>query len=335
MPAKFPSQTRLTYESGSLSNDTWGSAGYVNIPKDLSIVNRRGYASTSRKGTPYVYRCKFTLFAQQLDGTGYATVTDFTDNDGDGFEPTRNLYTTAKLLGVQNNWVMKNAAEKFHEARENMFKRDGMKKSDRGTYSHEIRYNFDSNSQTWISPVDGDGAAFTGGTWDLSELVTSADVAVALKLTGIGLDEDTANTATALNIGHSYLMSRRSQELDTNTGVEEGPANLSILRSLLADSEPNSLRVDNINVLVAGEQDNPPYEVLDLSDSGDVNHDITEAVELGRLISQAGAPISEVIIDVPFGIFEVQAQHFDAGDTNITSPVCYALEVIDIFEMQG
>ena len=197
-----------------------------------------------------------------------------------------------------------------------MFQRAGVSKKERGAYAHEIRYAFDSNTQTWIAPVDGDGAAFTGGTWDLSELITEQDLSLALKLTGIGLDETAAAaSATALQIGHSYLMSRSSMKEDTNLESSETPAAGSILNALLRDSIHNPSIMDNVVNEAQDAQDNLPYELLVADSSGDVNHDITEPVELGRLIAQACAPISEVIIDVPFGIFEVKAQHFDAGDT--------------------
>lgn len=327
---KFPSQARITYESGSLSNDAWSAAGIISLPKDLSLLNRRGYASTTRKGVPLVYRCKFTLYAQTLAGEGYATVTDFADGDSDGFEPTRNLFTTVKILGAQNNWAMRNAAVVMHDAREKMLKRAGVKKSDRGAYAHEIRYNYDVPDQTWLSCKDGDGDDFVGGTWDSTTLMVESDTDVQLKLVGPASDENSAINDDAQQLGYTYLASRATVLEDTNLHATTTPGRFSFVKQL-RDGDMDG-HGDNILDNARGEQDNPPYDLFTVAD---VNNDITEPVELGRLIANQGLPYAECEIHVPFGIFEVQAQHFDAGDTNITSPIAYSLDVLDIYEMQG
>jgi hypothetical protein len=230
---------------------------------------------------------------------------------------------------------MRNAAVKWHAARENMFKRAGIRKADRGAYSHEIRYQYDANDDTWLVPIDGDGDAFTGGTWDPTTIVTAADAGVQLKIVGLGLDEESGAAATALNIGHSFLMSRQQPHSDSNVEASEGPADLSILRSLLASDEPSGSRIDDITAEARDAQDNPPYELVDLSDSGDVNHDITEPVELGRAIAGFGNAYGSTIVEIPFGLAKMRATVFDAADTNVTPSGLVCVEVLDIFEMQG
>ena len=325
---KFPSQRKFQYTTGTISNDGWTgpdstNAGYLNIVKDLSCMNRRGYASTTKDGTPLVFRCKVDIYLQDEDGFGInaAVGSDF--------------MTTLKIDGAQNNWVMMQASKKWHAARNNMFKRAGITSKSRGAYSKEIRYNYKGASDTWLVPIDGDGDAMTQGTWDASTMVTVADADFNLKITGIGLDEESSAAATAINIGHSYLMSRTNQLADTNPEASEGPADLSILRSLLMDDEPSGVRIDDINAEARDAQDNPPYEVLDLSDSGDVNHSITEPVELGRAVAGLGNAYGSVIVDIPFGLAELKVTHYDAADTNITSGGLICVEVLDIYEMQG
>ena len=72
--AKFPSQRKILYQTGALSNDTYtlltsgGVSGDLNLPKDLSLLNRRGYASTTRKGVPLVYKCKVDFYLHDEDG---------------------------------------------------------------------------------------------------------------------------------------------------------------------------------------------------------------------------------------------------------------------------
>ncbi len=312
-----------------MSNDAWtgaqsgGVAGELNLPKDLSTLNRRGYSSTTSKGVPLVYRVKLDLFATNYDGTGTSAAV------GSDF------VTTLRMEGCQNNWVMRNAAVKWHAARENMFKRGGVKKSDRGAYSNTIRYGYDAYNDTWIVPVDGEGAAFTGGVWDQSEIITAADDSLFLKITGPGLDEEAGAVGTVLNIGHSYLMSRKQVQSDSNLETDEGPADHSILRSLLLKDEPTYGRSDDLTAEARDAQDNPPYELIDLSDSGDVNHDITEAVELGRVLVGPGSQSASMIVDIPFGLAHIELQHYDAADTNTTHNPMWHIEVLDIFEMQG
>jgi hypothetical protein len=319
---KFPSQAKLMYESPTLGNDAYTSVGYLNLPKDLSIVNRRGYASTDGKGHPFVFRCKVDLYLADHDGAGISAAV------GSDFN------TTLKIEGCQNNWVMMQAAKKWHAAREAMFSQAGIPSKQRGAYSKEIRYTYAGATDAFMSPLDGNGDAFTGGTWDVSNIVTHSDVNLKLKLTGLGLNEETTNTATALNIGHSYLMSRMQPQFDSNAEAAEGPADASILRSLLAPRDKAGIS-DDINAEARDAQDNPPYELIDLSDSGSVNHDITEPVELGRAVAGLGNTYGSVIVDIPFGIANLTAVHFDAVDTNITDKVSVCVEVLDIYPMQG
>ncbi len=328
--AKFPSQRKMLYQTGALSNDTYtiptsgGVSGVLNLPKDLSLLNRRGYASTTRKGVPLIYRAKIDFFPQDEDGQGPSTAM------GADFQ------ATLKINGAQNNWVMRNAAVKFHAAREQMFRDAGVTKSQRGAYAHEIRYNYDSVGDTFLVPIDGDGDAFTGGTWDQSTFVYSDDPGFQLGLVGAGDDEESdAFAGNYLSIGHSYLLSRVNQQADTNPEMDEGPAKFSVLRRMLSGNDLGSAQQDDVVAEARDDQDNPPYEVLDLSASGDTGHDITESVELGRAVCGQGYGHGSVIVDIPFGLAELKATVYDANDTNITPSLLFGVEVLDIFEMQG
>jgi hypothetical protein len=334
--AKFPSQRKIVYQTGNISDDNFttlasgGVSGDLNLPKDLSLLNRRGYASTTRKGVPLVYQCKVDLYVHDELGNSPHTHADDSKNT---------LGTDAqvilKLAGCQNNWVMRNAAVKWHAARENMFTHAGIKKSDRGAYAHEIRYNYDGNADTWMVPIDADGAAFTGGTWDASELTYSGDDGFSLKLVGQSDDEETdAFAGSVLQIGHSYLLSRSNQEADTNLQSSEGPAKFSVLKTMIGDPTSAVLKTEDMTENARNEQDNPPYEVLDISDSGDVNHDITEPVELGRAIAGMGNAYGSMIVDIPFGLGQFTATVAQtASIDDLQALIC--VEVLDIYEMQG
>ena len=336
--AKFPTQRKILYQTGNISDDNFvalasgGVSGDLNLPKDLSLLNRRGYASTTRKGVPLVYQCKVDFYVHDELGNSPHTHADGSKNT---------LGTDAQVIltldGCQNNWVMRNAAVKFHAAREKMFKDVGIKKGQRGAYSHEIRYNYDSNGDTWLVPIDGDGAAFTGGTWDQTVLHYSNDNAFTLKLVGDGDDEEAdAFAGSVLQIGHSYLVSRSNLSADTNEETTEGPAKFSVLQKMLAPLSGATAAgsEDDVIETARDDQDNPPYEVLDLSSSGDTGHDITEPVELGRAIAGMGNAYGSMIVDIPFGLGKFNARVAQtASIDDLQGLIC--VEVLDIYEMQG
>lgn len=334
----MPSQTKLLYydtTEGGVSNDTFTAlasggtgAGHFNLVKDYSILNRYGLEHTTRNGTPLVYRVRVTLHGQSFSGTG-ASVAGFAGDDS---------FTTLKIDGCQNNWVMKEAAKNFYEAREKMFVDAGIKKGSRGKYSHTIRYNYNAADDTFGTPVDGDGAAFTGGTWDVSSLTYENDAAFQLGLVGAGDDEETDTfTGTYLSIGHAYLLSRANMPQDTNPQSSESPAKFSVLRRMLAGN-PSFVAIQQDEVVVEARdaQDNPPYGVLDVSASGDVNHDITEPVELGRLtVGGADGFTNSMVIDVPFGIMDCKATHYSQADENEVYNPIWSVELLKISEMTG
>ena len=334
--AKFPSQRKLLYETGTLGDDAWTAAGHLCLPKDLSILNRRGYASTTRKGVPLVYRVAFTMSQHTI--TGRASARDATDGTGISAEDTVETANAAdnttllKVMSCQNNWVMRNAAVKFHAARENMFRQAGIKKKDRGAYAHEIRYNFDSSSQAWLTPYDGAGAAFVGGTWDVSKLSMDDDADVQLKLVGAGTDESADWAASALQIGFSYLSSRGQVPDDSNVETSTSPTSRSALMQLLSSVGPELSTTDDVRTTSQGEQDNPPY---DQWADDDINMDITEPVEAGRVICGPGSAVGTVICDIPFGLAKLEARHAGSQNQTIADPVAISVEVLDIFEMQG
>ncbi len=342
MAIRMPSQRKLLYYDTAeigISNDGWTAlvsggtgGGVVCLPKDYSILNRYGLDMTTFAGTGPAAE-GFRGVRSRDGGKFYAT--DGSDDDviirtsADGF-------TTLKINGVQNNWVTLEAAKKWHRGREEFMSQAGTEKLARGKYSHTIRYNYAGAGEAYATPIDGDGAAFTGGTWDATTIVSGDDASYQLRLTGAGDDQETdAFTGTVLTMGHAYLMSRPNQSADTNPGVSETPAKFSALETLVSLGAVYTNRLDEVRTLVRDEQDNPPYEVLDVSDSGDINHDSTEPVELGRVAVELGAVSRSVVVDVPFGLMECKLQHYSQNDDNETFNPLVGVEVLKISEMQG
>lgn len=323
---KFPSQRKLMYEGAAISNGNFAQTHIISLPKDLSIVNRRGYASTTRKGVPLVFRVAATVYPAGLDGSGYVT------------NVSSDVKTTVKYLGCQNNWVSKNAAVKWHAAREALWKAAGISKKDIGAWAKEVRYCYAAYNETLAAPVDGVGAAFAGGTWDLTPFVTEDDAEFMLALTGDGVDEDASFNATQLNFMFSYLSSRATVPADSNLESSDVPATNSKLQQILNwNSGVTRAEMSYIQEDVDNVQDNPPYHAFG---SGSTTHDVTEEVELGRVMlypqGSGGSLPMTTIIDIPFGIMRVLASHQDPGNNSgVVDDLALGLEVLDIFEMQG
>ena len=186
--------------------------------------------------------------------------------------------------------------------------------------------------------MDGNGDAYTGGTWDLSTFVDMVDNEYKLALKADGVDEDSAHSASVIHFAHSYLSSRATVPEDSNLESSETPAPFSHLVDLLSPTNLESGTEESyIRVDAQTEQDNPPYEMFATETT---QHDITEPCELGRLVmlpQGSGASLPQtVMLDIPFGIMEVQMAHRDPGDNSgIVDDLALGLEVLDIFEMQG
>jgi len=323
---KLPSQKRILYETGTVGYNAWSGSKAVNLPKDLSIMNRRGFTSTDNKGVPQVFLCQIDLYR----------VNNLTTPDGLTDLAHAQDFSSAISVGtVANNWATKNAAIKWHAARASMWEKAGVKKAQLGAYTNAIRYNWDAANDTYYDPVNWYGVDFAGGTWDASVFADGLDQDWQLKLIGTGTDQSAATTSiTALNFVHSYLQSRATVPFDSNLESNAVPAAHSHLLSLMREGfEGAGTTSDDVITDVKTGQDNPPYDDITPSDTA---NDITEAVEAGRaIIGIGGSGHASIIVEIPFGIFQPKFTHFDSDTTNEVAGLDFAVTVLDIYPMQG
>lgn len=287
------------------------SLTYLNLPRDLSLANRKNFAMTSRKGVPLVYHCKITVLRPLQDDTNVGLYT---------------LVTTA-----QKNWVTRNASVKLHYAREKMFKNAGIKRSERGRYDSTLRLVFDSASQTWEVPGFGDNTAIytaTGSEWDNTKIAIDEDSDLVPALFGSIANEAAAISAQTFNIQNAYLNSRRKVELDDLTSAESS-AEHSIIRSMFnvedtVDDELSEIADDN--------QDQPPYD-SDASAGTFTSAAFAGIVELGNMASTSGT----MYCDIPFGICQVvnTKQTQDNGNSAMEGNVVMHVDVLGFSEMEG
>lgn len=323
---KFPSERRMTYQTGAISNAAFSDVGKVCIPKDLSIINRRNYTHTDNKGVPLIYKVAVHWFPSGLDGSGYTTL-DPSSAD------TR---TTVRFLTCPNNWVAKQAGIKWHQARDASLKRAGISKKQLGAYAKTIRYNWEEAATTFMTPYDGDLAAYAGGTWDTTKIFNAIDEdGFTLRLVGSMDNEDGTVTTTDINALGSYLQSRQTVEPDSNLEMEETPADKSLLLATMMGEDPDQDHVGSMRINARGEQDNPPYDEVATADAA---NDITEPTEAGRIVMypSANSGIVSTVFEVPFGIFQIRASNQDPGNNSgIVDDMAFAVEVLDIYPMQA
>lgn len=326
----FPSQSRIYIKDGSaLSGSSTTTYGKLNLPFLLGILNRKSYQNTTTEGVPLVYRVRATYYMH--------------DEDADALSNDTNLFTNGVCLdfkGAQSNWTVRNAAVKWHAAREAMRKAAGVTKKQLGAYADCIRYSLtatshgDVSATYYLKPMDGDGNNFTGGTWDHTLFTQESDESgFNLHLAGYHRIEESGSGGAdqaSINMIGSYLQSRVNQENDTNAEANVTPTSDNYLNRVFQLGRGAEMQeAAKIIETARGEGDNPPYEPFDGVSDG--NHDTSEPVRLARLHTDGGA-VASGIIDIPFGLSDVthRALGQATGSTGLLQ-----LDVLNIYEMMG
>lgn len=311
---KLPTQRYLKYRiPDSALNYEQTVARYVNLPRDLATVNRHNVTHTSSKGVPLVYRCAVTITPAVQHGTSAS------DNWNNVLFGDNQLIQQCDLAIIPNSWVTRNAIVKTHAARENMFKMQGVKKSERGAYSRTLRMGMAGT--TFLTPQKYDvqaGSDFDVSGWDYSALKQDDS---DLSLTHVTGDSGLLSL---------YLDSRKQISADSNSDDDNSnqPVDNNILRKLLSPTLGISSRDDDVTALARDEADNPPYSL-------DNNGDHTDAILCGTLsIGQQVAFSSTKIIDIPLGLLRCGARNVfvDAG-SNIETGFEMSIEVLGVYEM--
>ncbi len=321
---KFPSERRLTYVTGAISNGNYSEVGVVNLPKDLSIVNRRNHTHTDPQGVPLVYSVRVDWFPSGLDGSGYTA------------SASSDVRTSVTFQTVPNNWVAKQAGIKWHKARLASLKRAGVKMKTLGAYAKTIRYNWDEQATSFLAPYNGDGDAYAGGTWDTTKIFNALDEdGFTLRLLGSMDNEDATVVTTDINALGSYLQSRQTVLPDSNLEIEDVPATRSLLLSTMLGEDPDQDHTSNLRTDVQGAQDNPPYDEVVPADA---NNDITEPSEAARLVMypSQNSGIVSTHFEAPYGMFRVLAANRDPDDNSgVVDDMSFSVTVTDIYPMQG
>jgi len=307
---------RLFYEEDGFASETSENqhltTAYLNLPRDLALANRKNFAMTSDKGVPLVYHCKVTLFRAMEDDA--------------------KVMLNAYLLTAQKNWVTRNASVKLHYGRENMFKKAGIKRSERGRYDKTIRLVFDSASQSWEVPQFNDGTATytaAGSEWDNTIIAIDEDTSLVPALFGSIVDESSTVSAATFNIQNSYLHSRRKPPVDDLEPAESSVSH-SIIRSLFTNEIPAVETA--VSDLADSNQDETPYNT-DAAAGTFTSAAMAGVVQIGNISTTGGT----MYVDIPFGVgaLYINKQTTDDGNAAMEGNVQYLIEVLGISEMEG
>jgi hypothetical protein len=291
------------------------AVGRINLCRDLSLINRKNHEQTTRKGVPLVYHCKVTTYK-------------------DAFSSDADRQDEMQFFTVPQNWVFRNASVQLHKAREAMYKKNGVRKSERGRYSKTIRYLWDQ-TESFLAPYNmheltsGAPTQYAGaelGTWDCSDLIMSDGDTVNVSLwTDTTLqDQDAALPAGVVGLTQGYLYSR-AVITDDDDGSEALPAKFSMIKDLF--NTTTGAESSKVRDLADTEQDSPPYDADDLEGT------FTQPVLQGRTLTGQQAAYRDVAyIDVPFGMIDVFATSIN-GSADQTWD--FDIEVLSVSEMQG
>ena len=265
----------------------------VNLVKDLSISNSKGFEHTTRDGHVKAYMVNIEI---------------------QGLNPGN----IVQIKTIPNSWKMRNAFRKFHFYRNHMFENAGITKSEMGKYGQTIRpYMNKAHFDVAELAVSLDGVnAANGGEWTYSKFSSvplystgSPDMgASTLKVFDDWpvsvLDENDVGTTETGTSGmfarvamiNSYNLDRMEVVTPDAAVTIDGPSNP--LAALMAAGDQSAGRL--LELAEDQELEKPPY---DLTDGGDS----TDEILVGS--RRAGSLFTNLRWSgiVPAGLFQIYA----------------------------
>lgn len=248
MPKIEPAVTQLLYMVPD-------GTSYIDLAKDLSMINRRLY----RQGMSYV-------------------VQDVQFGIGIGMRASDVTSLTFSVAG--NSWIVHNAWKKaFNVWREQQKKVTDALPGTQGKYADFKVYLDDTMEDgTILTPFAGDGANYTGGDWDHSRFVFDDDGTERhFKMHLIGTTNLTdTNAESAIGLIHEYSHSRPNVHISSPD--VEAELSDTIYAKLLGTDEMSDILVDQVETF----NDVPPYD-QDEFPGGETNADAAVPVRFGSV----------------------------------------------------
>jgi len=235
-----PAVRHLRYELQNSGDPGTETSHYIDLARDLSIVNRRLY----RQGRDYHVK-KITVVSSN----------------------TPNLGNRVSASGISSSWVAHNAWRRGFEVWTKMDKEasENLSGNIRGTWSDfKIYLSNDMRSGNVLEPMDNGGNAYLPGEWVYTRLVspdgtTSSD---AFYLHMLGDHQGSPGSWSAIGLVKSYGQSRATvQGADPNVpGVASDDPIVNVF--------DYGTTVDEVVNLMEGDNDTPPYDLYDYPGQG-------------------------------------------------------------------
>lgn len=279
---------------------------YINIAKDLSAVNGKNEEITTRDGHLYAYIVEVTSFAS-------ANSFNF-------------------LCTVPNTWRVRNAFRKFHFARQAMFEKAGITKSEQGKYGQTMRpyFSLAHRADGELVPMKMDipgvaaptGTDYVGGEWTYTELASSPTVYDTVEAADLDLPlsdtweihvlgghkadpsyPEATKVWESVGMVNAYNMDRQAPIPDsdgTNYPDSSVEGNNNPLAALMTQSLTAGEIVD---IATIQEEEEPPYDIANNGDSQDA------VIASTFYMSSSGEAATRRIgtIVVPAGLLAIQS----------------------------
>jgi hypothetical protein len=249
------------------------TTAFVNLNKDLSLVNAKNMEHTTRDGHVKGYMCNIAFVGSNNQLFGIVT--------------------------APNTWKFRNSFRKFHAYRSLMFKNAGVSKEEMGRYGKTIRpylnhAHYDAvkgNTSNKVLLPYSDLGVYQGGDWTHSKFATvplyetpddPADQPIIMGDSSLYVTDEwevtildqnqiqatqnedfTSGAYDTVGMIHSYNLDRQDVVTPTTAGETiQGPSNP--LAALIASG--NQAAGDILNITTEQELELPPYNTDDGGD---------------------------------------------------------------------
>lgn len=319
---------------GTGQGEYLAQTSYLDSAAELSKIDQKAHHQTTPDGKPLVYDMLVTFSTSPSE-----SVT----------APDKEALAEVEIKTVPENWQVRNACRQAHFLREEQREEAGVTKQSIGRYARTMRFNMDFQmygiAYDSDAPTAGDNtlrlyalrdvstlAAFTGGTWDYTQLAQFTEDAVSGVTSGdpfylnvLGTHSTTApGPYTYIGVVQAYNQ-RRQTVRDDSTLTPGGDTQFIVNESPFFRIPIQDVGEDSYVEITLDEQDNPPYD-------RDADHGTTS----DRLQAQPQAyaqltaqnTVQSVRIQAPLGLVE-----FESALAYDNQALRVKVEVLGTYEM--
>lgn len=325
----------VALEGGTDGQETLTQIGYLDTAAELSKIDQKAHHQTKQDGKPLVYDMLLTFSTSPS-----IAVT----------APDKEALAEIEIKTVPENWTVRNACRQAHFLREEQREEAGVSKQSIGRYAKTMRFNMDevmfgqpyspgapvtgapTNRLYALDEVGAPGPrAFTGGTWDYTQLAQFTEDAVSGVTTGdpfylnILSGHSTAAPGPYTYIGVLLAYHQRRQTVrDESTLTPGGDTQFVVNDSPFFRIPIQDVGEDSYVEITLDEQDEPPYDRSIALATAD--RLIAQPQEWAQLTAQN--TVNSVRIQAPLGLVEFDSTL--AYDEQVLRIKC---EVLGTYEM--